>query len=298
MTQIQKLPYYTPKPERITVGEWSLVKDDDHIALGKVLPDWDPAMPIHAVVPVQLDLLGILEDCRLSEKAQLRLATFWESSGTMLRGRGEFIDLTQQHHLKQLYLRLSVDGTKLATNIDLITCLVLLQANSELIPFIPKIPGCILAQTAHNVFLEGEGTRFPIEVIDFSQTEYASDASWVLYWDPENLHQTVLGDTRLYLNARHKRVIRAITENLPEDYGIREAVRFDIARMLIMGVLDNEDFVETPNVFMPGSVGWAVHNMLQIYFPNMSLHYLRDNSKTPRLFEPKLQESLRIFWDD
>jgi hypothetical protein len=255
-------------------------------------------MPIQVVVPVKLDLLGILEDCRLTEDARLRLAALWESPGTMLRGRGDIIDLTQQHHCEQLYLRLDVDGTRLARSLDLTVCLVLLQSGQTVQAFAPKLLGSILGQKTQTVLLEGEGSRFPVEVIDFAPTHYPTDAGWALYWNPENLHQTVLGDTRLYINARHKRVRRAVSEDRPEDYGIREAVRFDVARTLILGSLDNEEFVEDPEGFAYGSVGAAVRNMLRLYFPDVSLTQLRDNSRHPQLFGTKLQDKLRAFWDE
>jgi hypothetical protein len=216
----------------------------------------------------------------------------------MLRGRGDVIDLTPNHHFEQLYLRLDIDGTNLARSLELAVCLVLLQPDGNVQRFAPKLPGSILAKHTQTVLLEGEGARFPVEVIDFAPTYYPSDAGWVLYWDAENLHQTVLGDTRLYINARHKRVRRAVSENRTEDYGIREAVRLDVARTLIIGALNNDDFVENPNAFAYGSVGAVVRNMLGLYFPDIPLTQLRDNSKHPQSFEPKLQERLRAFWDE
>jgi hypothetical protein len=298
MTHLLRLPYYTPRPDRISIGEWNLKENSDTYPLGELLPAWDPAMLIQAVVPVHLDLLGILEDCRLPADARLRLAALWESPGTMLRGCSQVIDLNHQHHGEQLYLHLDIQGTYLAGSLDLITCLVLSQSGRTEQPFAPKLPGSILARKIQTVILEGEGARFPVEILDFAQTHYPSAAGWVLYWDPENLHQTVLGDTRLYINAGHKRVQRAISGNQSEDYGIREAVRLDVARILIMGALNSEEFVENPDVYAQGSVGAAIRTLLRLYFPDMPLTQLRDNSKHPQSFEPKLQDRLKAFWGE
>ncbi|HEU5379096.1 MAG TPA: hypothetical protein VFV38_27035 [Ktedonobacteraceae bacterium] len=298
MTVIQRLPYSTPSPERIRIGEWSLLRDGDAEPLGELLPGWDPAVNLQVAVDVWLDLEGIYQDCHLGSDAVLRLAAVWESTGTVLRGHGELINL--QRHSTPLEIRLTaaVEGIKLAGKLDLSVNLVLLRPSTEVQPFAAKIPGSILAQQTQSVLLEGEGARFPTEVIDFTNTHYPSEAAWALYWDPDNLDQTISGEVRLYINARHKRVVRAVSDTLPEDEGIREAVRFDVARTMIYGALNNLAFVEEPDTYKSGTSGAAVRNMLQLYFPETPFSQLRTNSQQPQSFDPKLQERLRLFWEE
>lgn len=299
MTRIRKPPYLTPVPERFTVGDWVLISDESSEPLVDLFPTWEPAVSISAYVPVKIDILGVFEDCNLGLDAHLRLGAVWNSSGTVLRGCGDFIDLNPDNSKDELKLGVKVEGIKLAKSIDLGLQLILVAPSSQPKPFAPKLPGSILWQSQPcSILLEGEGARFPVEVIDFSHSIYPDEAAWALHWDPHNLHQTILGDVRLYFNAKHDRVIQAVSGNKPEDYDLREAIRFDVARSLIYGALNNEEFVENPDVFEDGSVGSAVQNMLRLYFPDMPVSDIYLSSEQQQTFEPKLQAKLRAFWSE
>lgn len=298
MSVIQRLPYLTPFAEHIDIGDWQLLHDDDIDILGDLLPNWDPALNIRAAVEVKLDLEGLYQACRLGQDAVLRLAAVWESPGTVLKGRGGFTDLQIYQSPEQVQLTVEVEGIKLARQLNLIVNLVLLHPGAETEPFAPKFVGSILAQKTQSVQLEGEGARFPTEVIDFENTHYPTDAGWALYWDPDNLDQTISGEVRLFINARHERIVRAVSKHLPEDYGIREAVRFDLARTLIYGALANTEFVEEPDSFKSGTVGATIRNMLRLYFPEIPFSQLSTNIRQPQSFDPKLQDRLRTFWEE
>lgn len=298
MSIIQRLPYLTPSAEHIDIGDWYLLNDEHVVLLGDLLPDWDPALNIRAAVEVKLDLDGLYQVCRLGEDAVLRLAAIWESPGTVLKGRGGFADLQLHQTSEQVQLTVEVEGINLARKLNLTVNLVLLYPGVEIQPLAPKIIGSILVQKIQSVLLEGEGARFPTEVIDFKDTHYPTDAGWALYWDPDNLDQTISGEVRLFINARHERIVRAVSKQLPEDYGIREAVRLDLARTLIYGALANSEFVEEPDSYKPGTVGAAVRNMLRLYFPETHFSQLSTNSQQPQSFDPKLQDRLRAFWEE
>jgi hypothetical protein len=297
MTRIQSLPYLTPAPGRMMLGNWQIVRNKIAAPLSELLPDWDPAVSIQATVSVQVDLDGILSDCNLASDASLRLAAAWYCPGTVLRGCGDRVDLNKANTSKNIELCTEVEGINLAKAAEFSVRLVLLHHGADVKKFAPKLPGSILAQSnPYRVIIEGEGPRFPIEVIDFSDTYFATNAGWVLRWDPQDLHQTVLGDIRLYINSQHERVKRAVSENLLEDFDIREAVRYDVARTLIYGALSRDEFVADPDAFEDGSIGAATRNMLRVYFPEFSFSELRDRIQRPESFDPRLQEKLRLFW--
>lgn len=299
-TTIKRLPYRTPTAERVVISDWVLIRNSEARSLGLILPEWDPAVSIDAACSVQVDVPGVLADCCLGGGACLRVAAVWRCPGTMLRGCGETRDLPVDNPSYQVQLALHIDGINLAESVELSVVLILVNSGlGEYKPFIPRLVGSILAQSKpHAVLLEGVGPRFPIEVIDFANTYYAIDGGWALYWDPDNLHQTVLGDVRLFINARHERIRRAVSEDRPEDFDIREAIRYDIARMLIYGALGNNEFIERPDNFAPGSVGAAVRSMLRLYFPQADILELRENSRQPQVFDHNLQGKFRIFWPE
>lgn len=299
MTQIRKFPYLTPSSERMLVGDWLHIKDGISEPLEALFPAWEPVVSINAYVPVRIDISGILTDCNLDTDAQLRLGAVWNSSGTMLRGRGAMINLDLKGTELEINVGVNVEGIKLAKSIELCVLLILASPGSRAKSFAPRIPGSILLKSKlYEVLLEGQGPRFPIEVLDFAHSSYPNDAAWVLHWDPNNLHQTVLGDVRLYLNAKHEHVVHAVSENKPEYFDLQEAVRFDVARSLIYGALNNKEFLEAPEQYEAGTIGSAVRDLLQFYFPDTPISQIQANSEQPQSFEPKLQEKLRAFWSE
>ncbi|MBA3943649.1 MAG: hypothetical protein H0X37_03705 [Herpetosiphonaceae bacterium] len=297
MSIIRRRPYATPTSEHVKIGAWNIMNGDDMHQLPAFLPDWDPAVVIHASVPVRVDYAGVLADCHLGPDARLRLAAIWTSPGTGLRDHGDLIDLDSQNINDQFYASVRIDGTLVSHEVQLTTQLVLLSPGKSAHPLAPKLPGSIVVAQTQTLQLEGKGSRFPVEVIDFASTYYPDRAAWVLYWDEEDLHQTVLGHMCLYINARHTRVMRAVSQLQLEDVGIREAIRLDVARTLLLGALNHDEFLHRPQVFAEGSVGAAIYAMTQLYFPGTSLTQLGYEAAHSSLFEPKLQATLQAFWD-
>lgn len=296
MAQIRKLPYLVPSLESISLGVWQTYKDGNLCPLENTMPDWDPAVPVRAAINVQINGEKVFEECGFHPDAILSITAVWSSDGTMLRGIGSKKIITYDPIANDYDLGVDIDGLLLSKWVNLSVQLVLIAPSEIKKPFAAKYPGSILFKSAQfRVYLQGEGARFPIEVIDFGNTQYPNDAGWALFWDPYNLHQTVLGDLRLYINSRHERVRRAVSEDKPEDSDLREAIRFDIARLLIQGALSNDDFVENPDKYEPDSIGAVVRNMLQNYFPQLGLADLRDEMQHIQIFGPKLQDKLRLF---
>lgn len=295
MTTIRRLPYRTPKPERIVFGQWSIHSDDGPHPLPAFLPHWDPAITIQALVSVQIDCQGIALDCGLDADARLRLAAIWHSTGTVLSGPGDVIDLDVQSPLEHHVLQVQVDGTRAAQMVNLNAQLLLLHPGHAPQPFAPVQPGNILAAHMQSIRLEGEGSRFPVQVVDFRHTAYATTAGWALYWDEEDLHRTFLGSVRLNINAQHLHLVQAVSQRRPESEGVREAIRFDVARTLIRGALRNDEFVTKPDSFSPDSVGAAIRELIERCFPNTPIQQCREIMRYRLDFETRLQAGLQIF---
>ncbi|SRR6266498_4982146 len=302
MPKIQKFPYLTPQFPHLSFGEWRFLHPDGEFRpLGTLLSNWDPATTLRASISTKINYLAVLNDCGFSNDVQLRMTTMWKSEGTFLKSCGEFVDipptLTEETTIE---LKVEINGINVSESIDLWVQLLLSQPGSQKsMPFVAKLPGSILAQSVpHKVIVEGEGPRFPVEIIDFSNTYYPSEAGWYLHWDPTDLFQSVLGTVRLYINAKHERVTKAVTLELQEDFDIRETIRYDVARALIYGAVANDEFVHNPDIFPTGSMGSAIRSMLRVYFPQVDFLEIRSKSGRQELFDADLQERLRIFQRD
>jgi len=296
MSQINSLPYLTPRMDRIEVSDWYRLDGDESIPLGELLEDWDAAVDIHMKVAARIDLDGIYEDCQLSPDAQLRFAASWHSAGTGLRGKASAVDLNKSHHSVPLDIKVKVRGTDIAKTLNVALCLVLVSPGTPRSGLTPRLAGSILWQRNKHVLLEGESARFPVELVDFAAKSWAvpSNAGWFLQWDPDDLSQTILGDIRLYLNANHAVVSKAINGKEPEDHIVREMIFFDVARSLVVGALANDDFVQDASQYPNGTVGAAVRDILENRFQGRSFSSLRSQMQTRNLFEARLQEHLHF----
>jgi len=283
----------------VLLGSWVVINDTETKTLENFLSDWDPAVSLTAAIPVTIDVQGVLDDCGLAADARMRLVTAWKSSGTFLRGCGEAVDLVSSTPYHEMFIKVNVQGIKLAESLELSLQLLLLHPGSNTgNPFAPYLPGSVLAKSPpHRVLLEGYGARFPVEVIDFTNTRFPTDAGWCLYWEPSDLYQSVMANVRLYINSRHERVKRAVSEDRPEDFDIRDAIRYDVARTLIHGALAVDEFVDHPESYEPGTIGRAVKNMIRMYFQQIDFRELRSNSKSED-FDAILQEKLHLFWQE
>jgi hypothetical protein len=298
MPPVRKLPYYTPKPERFPLTQWRWAVSGNDEVLPTVYTDWDPAVNIQAAVDVRIDVRGIYDDCRLPDEAVLVLGSSWVSSGTRLSGRGTSVTIDAFKPLVEHTLHVSIPGILLGKTVKFYVHLFLRRPPDGCqSPFMPTAVGSRLAAFVHEMTIEGIGPRFPVEVIDFASTRYPPEAGWALFWDSANLSQSVDGEIRLYINSQHGAVVRAVTESLPQDFGIREALRYDIAQQLIFGALANDDFVDSPESLETGTIGNAVFNMLRLYFPEYQISDLYSMSRWPGLFIPRLQARLRAFWE-
>lgn len=299
MSRLKKLPYLLPKPDRVKIIKWNLITADGLQPVDALFPDWDAALSVHVSAAVEIDVSSVLEDCHLPLDSVLRLSLTWHSDGTGLRGRGTYIDLNPHLTGQTLNLEVQINGAVLAKSVTISVILVLIESGTGSELLAPKLPGSLLWYSEKTILLEGEGTRFPMEVIDFADSAWLPEnAAWFLDWDPDDFDQPVLGAVRLYINLRHERVKQAVSGLNKLDRAIREAIRFDVARVMIAAALNNEEFMSQPDTYPDGTIGAALRRLLYILFPGESFQTVQKQFyHYPQHFEGRLQHSLKLFWD-
>lgn len=296
MKRVQRRPYLTPLSDRVVIEHWEQQIDDRTVPLEDRLPGWDAGTDLHISAKVFVNVEGIYQDCRLERDAVLRLFLLWESSGTKLRASGDVIDFTHKAPSGRTALTAHIDGKLLADTLTLFVKLLFISPGTTQHQLMPKLSGSILLETPpRKIQLEGDGSRFPIEVIDFTTTSFPHQAGWYLSWDPDDLGQQFLGDVRLYVNSRHPQIATAVSDIRPETAGIREAVRLDLAQTLIRGVVQNPTFLENPDRYPPGTIGAAVRAMIRLYFEGYTLESVQQLTRQPHEFSAYLQEKMKIF---
>jgi hypothetical protein len=299
MPRVQVLPYLVPRRDRVQPGPWRMRVEALEAEARELLHYWDPSMPLHLLRRLRVDISGVREDCGLAEGDRLRASIVWQSPGTTLRGCGDCVDLEEDSALGDVDLTLQLEGVRLADRIRVETQLVLARPATGQLALAPRRAGSILWRDETTVQLEGSASRFPMEWADFRDAGWLpADAGWYLDWDRDDLNRPFLGGVRLFVNSAHETVRRAAgaTHPLPTERPIRDAMRWDVGRTLILGALANEDFVNDPRRYSEGSTGKVICNIIGASFPGESLESLRSRWRAePFQFDCYLQDRLGLF---
>lgn len=261
------------------------------------LPEWDPATDISLSRTLRLDVAAIWGACSLAADDALLIVAEWTSEGTNLKGyvRSEPISFSTEAIVN---LVLDIKGKNLAHAVVVRCRLVLLPGSyPRESPLAPSLHGSVLWNDEHRLVLEGEGSRFPMEQIDFASLPgIPLGASWHLDWSPLDPEMPLSAAMRLYLNSRHVHVIQAVAASEPteEQLMLRKTILWDVARQLVVGMLDNPDF--TVGGHGEGTLGRAVSVMLQIHIPGETASGLRSLKESrPAVFESVLQSAFHPY---
>jgi len=299
MPRVQVLPYLVPHRDRVEPGTWRMRVEALEAEVTELLHYWDPGMPLNLLRRLKVDVDGVRADCQLSPLDRLRLSVVWQSPGTTLRGRGDCLELRDNSAAVEVELKLQVDGAVLADRIRVETQLVLGNMGTGESPLAPRLPGSVLWRDETSVQLEGSASRFPVQWVDFRDAGWLpANAGWYLDWDQDDLERPLLGGVRLYINSAHDVVRRAAgaTHPLPTERPIRDAMRWDVGRTLILGALTNDEFVSDPGRYAEGSIGSAICSLIGANFPGESLESLRNRLRSdPFQFDCYLQDRLGLY---
>lgn len=299
MRRVTAVPFARPDPASIAADPWLLHGETAVEELPDSLPDWDYHTHLVLTRTVGVDSAAVRGHCGLHPGAPLRLAAFWEAQGTALRGTIDIVDVPDPGEVHVLELSGRLQGGTLCGSVNVETKLIVAK-NQDPSLLRPYRAGSVLWSDQASVRLEGVGSRFPVAIVDFSELlGHPDEAGWLLSWNPLDLHQPFMGTVQLLLNKRHLRVVEAVSAaSSAGGSAIRSAVYYDVARSLIRGALDNDEFVGDADSFVQGSVGDAVKSLLGRLFPGESIRGIRNGMREqPDYFDSLLQAKLRLFAD-
>jgi hypothetical protein len=268
--------YLVPADDVASASPWT---DQDGRELPETLDHWDPFTELVLSRALTVDLDKLREQCRVGTDSAFAVIASWRSPNrTRLGGAGERVDLGALDGLVRASVSLIVPGPESGGRLDLTTRLVLRTPGSGPSPISPKRPGAVLWTETERVALEGGSARFPMTAVDFaSLARVPDDAAWYVDWDQEDLEAPVLGGLRLLLNSRQPRIISAVrtATDDPAATIVRSLILCDVARHLVRSGLDNETFVDAPDIFAEESVGRLLSDLIATVWPGMPVVSLR-----------------------
>jgi hypothetical protein len=296
VTRVESVPFLRIDPSAVAADDWI------DVATGNPVPSaglagWDPSVDIGLERHVRIDSRAGRESAGLVSAAKIVCAATWHCPTTTVRGSGSRTHVSDD--APELVLSVRAPGSELAGALDLRTTIALLDAGSDQGRLAAVIPGSVLWEDTCEISLEGGGSRFPMEWLDFESAGWLpSGAGWYLEWSPEEPWAPALGAIRLYINEAHTPVRAAVASRSPEPQQqvIRETMQFDIARSLILGALRADADGWDTAAEEPGSVASAVNRLMRVVFPTETLTSLRNRfAATPDRLEVRLQHGLRLF---
>jgi len=262
------------------------------------LREWDPGQAVILKRLMHIDVALVCKGAGLSPDAEVALSVSWRSPGSGQRGCAVRRKLERDGGPVAIGLEPRFQGYELAGSLRIFTRIVLARLGSSDEPLAARRIGSILWEDEASVLLEGLGSRFPMEVVDFVQMGFPPRAAWRLFWQRDRLRAQAMGCLCLLINRRHTRVVAAATRVAPdpESRAIWSAIHLGVARDLIVGALADDAFVENPNQFEAGTVGDVARTLLERAFPKESPKAIAERLESkPDLFECEIQAAFNLF---
>jgi hypothetical protein len=312
------LPYLRASSKRVTDEVPWVIKNGTIARNGQItLSAWDCNTPLIFNRKIKVDWEGLSNDCALAEKDCVQLVVVWAClGGTGLRGRcfeghpliiGEIKGTANTGgNLENLSASSFVDieaefgGQELAGILVMRTQILLYSPGLGTNGFSPRMAGSILWEDRLEVVLDSSGERFPVEMVDFgANIAFPRNAAWRLDWYRADLNQPLLGGMCLRMNSCNSTIKKAVSGSIydPQDNIIRNVIKYDVARTILHGILEDEDFLESANgnLFDEGSIGKTFQRLIKSLFPNDSLESLAELTKTRNEeFDARLQDALGL----
>lgn len=296
MAAVAVFPHRTAAPESVTPGSWMrCLPNGTREEVSAHIRNWDPGTVLSLARPVRVDVPRVFEQCSLNSDAKIAVACQWYSRRTSLRGMGQQSPLNGSPDEVEISLEIPA-GVSGGTLVLRTLLLLVGESPTRAKPFAAFQKGAILWQERVDIALEGTGARFPIEVWKFGGL-IPADAGWMLDWRPASPEAFFMGSVRLLVNQAHKSVVDAATAPTPDttQKHIRSAIYADVARSLISGMLQNEEFVAEAT-FEKGSVGQVVGDLVSMAFPGEDRVIVKKRlEREPDAFSAWIQARFRQF---
>jgi hypothetical protein len=298
MPSVETRPYLSCAQDTVTFDPWIREQGGLPEVLPTHLVDWDPMQDVVIKRTFTVHIDRLKSDCHLGSDAKIALAISWRSLGSGQRGiaHRQLLDGTGDETSHSIEAKLP--GRELAGAVRIISRILLDQPGSADGLLAAKRPGAILWEEQVQLVLEGIGSRFPMEVVDFSTIGLPPSSAWRLHWNRGSLNAQAMGCLCLLLNKQHRRVAVAASRTTPdaEARAIWSAINLGVAREIITGVLTDDSFISGSSRFDDGSVGNVALALINRAFPGEAPQAVLERLKnSPDRFECELQAAFQLF---
>ena len=192
------------------MGPWNVQWNGSVAPLGSVLDGWASGDDVTISRIVRLDLDEIRTECGISADATLGLSVSWISDSTKIRQR-IYLNRSLSNRNE---IEVVLPGDRIGGTVEISTSLIVVASPVMKEKWIAQLPGSILVKDVDKVTLEGEGSMFPMAVVDFDGRVYDSSASWFVETSTD-LEANFSATFQVMVNEKDKALVKAIEEDKP-----------------------------------------------------------------------------------
>lgn len=288
------VPFLTPPDSAVSHGDWLFQSADGDLTLPKEVPHWDYQTTLELAAPVSVDRRTVAEACHLDMTSGLAVLVMARSSHTNIEMLASRLDLPMADTF-DLAVGLRLDGTELGGRLTLTTLLVVTDPK-PLDRLAPQHPGSIIWRMSQFTDLEGVGTQFPTDTMDFNAAGLDPDAGWQFKIDLSDPDARFMSAARLTLNSGHPAIVRLLGG--AKDAGTEQLLRtlnWDITRQMVFAALDSDDVSGLEIDLEAVSVAGVLRNLLGRIWPTVSTTTLRQwRQGNPSRIEVHLQHNVKL----
>ena len=274
MTARAAFPFLRLSDNEVRATDWHANLDGrTSFPVGEFIPDWDYASSLRLERDVALDLEAASKKLEipisdLDLKVCLEVGSGPGRLPRLVHLREE---ITIPDGVSSIPINLDLNSSELSSTIFLRTSLVLTSVPASHSPISPNKAGLQVWSDVHRARIEGEESRFPIEVASFREMFGSSpetNSLWHLHWTPGEWEREFHGAVRLYLNADHQDFVSRIKNG---DRVILQMLLGDVVSQIAEALLREDDAASILGSAHEGSVAAQVDMWLKTAFGGSSV---------------------------
>ncbi|MFD0839397.1 hypothetical protein [Williamsia serinedens] len=255
---------------------------------------WDYQTSLKLSSTISLEKDALTRDCGLDRGATLAAIVLAQSSQTKTERVVARTVLSEGHRDEKFEFRLS--GDEIGGRLTLETVIAILDAKSTS-AVAPVAKGSVIWRSKSQHLLEGIGSQFPTEALDFANLSGSvADAGWLLEVDASDFDAPFMSSVRLFLNTGSPAIKKMISGS--GDSSSQQLLRlidWDVSRQLVdIGLLSAE--VEALDVDgTADSLAGVLRNIIGAIWPLESMSSLRRwRTQDKGRIESRLQSHYKV----
>lgn len=297
MKRRSALPFLTLTPDCLRLTGWfQLSENGIREPVADFIRDWEYGRDLTLCREIEIDWDKVSKALGYSDHASLELVI---RAGT---GQGRLARQEQSRHSHIISAadttftgKIELDGRALSDQVVLTTDLLFIDADSSGSPLSPRRRGERLWSEQQIVRLEGDESRFPMEVVSFNRmfpNRAEAGALWYLHWSPGDLDRDFHGAIRLFLNSDFPEFVARMQD---QDEMTMQLVLTDVVSQMCECFLISRDAAELEETYEAGSVGAQILSWLNLAFGAVGGAQMRSTLELrPNHFRAALQSAMRL----